>query len=268
MFKKKNIYLYCLIFTVITICLSIFNFVNGSAYDSLGYYHELYRAIALFIFMSFIYAIRHFNFNKLVDSLLSFWPLLLGLLLLIYFIYKEGNLSSDVLKKWLLILLFSIIGIILLFALISTLSKYLKDSVKGKSKLYFSMYGCLMTVLSGLPLILWKIFNGNSTLYRMFNTSYYLFSLIPLSLLVLSVLLSRKTKNVFTTLIYIILAVYYILWTIAYYSPFNIYLIQFIQIALLIAFVIYVLDNKMYTSLIYLIAFYICIFIGTLNFFA
>ena len=109
MFKKKNLYLFCVLYTILTIGLSVFHFINGTIYDDLGYDHELFRAIFLFILLTTFYAIRHFKFNKLVDSLLSFWPLLLGLLLFLYLRYKAGDISFDTLKKWLLFLLIGLL---------------------------------------------------------------------------------------------------------------------------------------------------------------
>ena len=267
MFKKKNLYLFCVLFTILTIGLSIFHFINGTIYDDLGYDHELFRAIFLFILLTTFYAIRHFKFNKLVDSLLSFWPLLLGLLLFLYLRYKAGDINFDTLKKWLLYILIGLLAILLISAIIATLIKYIKDNLSGKHKLYFSISGTVLLSLLVAPVLLWYLFKGEFILFRLMGTSWYLFGIPPLIFIVFCILLTRKFNTQIPILSYVLIFIYYCVFVIMYFSQVNIYAIEILQTIMCAAVLVYVLSNNLYNSVLFLIVLYILIFTGALIFF-
>ena len=102
--SSKVLKLYCILYTLISIAVNIYCLIIG--HDYTGLWHNIDRAIVLYLVMLLIVLLAHIKFNKkLINLLIYFLPLLLSLLAYSYLLYLRGIISEDLLIKLLLLVL-------------------------------------------------------------------------------------------------------------------------------------------------------------------
>lgn len=256
-FNRKNIFLYCLIYTILTIGVSIYNLIRGQVYDSLGYYHEIYRALILALVLMILYYLTHFSFKRdFISSLLEMWPLLLVLLALWALNLLDGFVDVDLLKKYLLYGLLFLLGLIVLSILLKTLSKTIQALLKGSRKLMISFVGLLFVVIMLLPLVLLKaVIPFSESQIASLKGPLYIIAFIFLVLSCLCVILVTNTKNTIKPLCVTFIVVYYIIWLIVLLSEINLTALILLVISFFIPFMIYCINNAHGYSLLMLFIF-------------
>lgn len=268
-FNAKILKLYCIFYTLITIAVNIYCLIIG--HDYTGLWHNIDRAIVLYLVMLLIVLIIHFRFkNKLINSLIHFLPLFISLLLYGYLLFIRGIIAKDLLLKIALAFLILYVGL----ALIGSLWKAIKNTSKSiinsnsRKNLSFSPSGLLMIILIILPIILWIIIKGkDNLLFDLINNNLYLIAGILFLIISLGLLLSTNKNEKFDFSVLIFIVIYYICFLLCFLDVINVFIIQIGQVAACIALIIYEIRNKAYFSLSFIIAFAIIIFIACINYF-
>ncbi|MDO4500463.1 MAG: hypothetical protein Q4B60_04235 [Erysipelotrichaceae bacterium] len=265
LFNRKNIFLYCVLYFILTIGVSLYNLFKGVVHDPLGYYHEIYRAIFLFLVMALIDAIKNFSLKKgLINSLLEFWPLLLGLGLYALAEYKRGKLPLNLLKDYLWKFLIGLILLLLLIGILSTILKMLSSA----KKIYFSITGLLYSLLLLSPAIIWLLVKGkNNTLYYLFTSRVYLIALIFFGLLIFTFLLTNTLKIRIDAVTIVFLVFYYICFTVLFFVEAKFYLVALLELCFFISTIAYSSNNRLSTSVVLSFIYYVLILLGSLMFY-
>lgn len=71
LFSKKNLYLFFMLYTLLTIAVSVYNLFFKSSYDYLGFWHEIYRFFFLLALLFTLNIITNFNFKKGFKSVIA-----------------------------------------------------------------------------------------------------------------------------------------------------------------------------------------------------
>ena len=246
-FSKKNMYIFFLLYTLLTISVSIYNLIFNGNYDELGFWHEIYRFFFLLALLFGLNIIKNFNFKKGFKSILdNLLPLLLTLLAFAGLLYFKGDLDLDMLKRLLMYLLFAIIAFALLRSIYSTFKTWIKDTLLSKRKKYFSMQSLIILLLLLLPIMIYYLVHGFDRLLVIFRTNnWYIGALILFILLVIALLISFNSKDQISLDIIICLLVYYIVWFVIGFNNLNIYTIELMQLIGFIVLFLYEKHNKL-----------------------
>lgn len=239
LFTKKNLYIFFLLYFLLTISVSIYNLITGREYDNLGYWHEIYRFFfILFVLLTFD-IIKNFSFKRGLKSILDrLWPLLLCLLAFVLLLYIKGDLDINLLKRIILYSLGIILAIILFRWMYQTLKVWFKRMFAPNKKKYFSFSSLLIIVLLLIPVFIYTSINDYSFAYIITNR-FYLASIIVFILICIALILSENNNDSFSLLSIIILLLYYISWFILSYSKANItsvFIMQILACATLFAY--------------------------------
>lgn len=267
-FDRKNINLFLLLYTIITIGVSIYNLLLNNNYDYLGYWHEIYRAIFLMFIILLFDIIRNFSFKKSLWSLLEeLLPLLLCLLLFGLAMYLKGDLSLDKILNYILYALGILIGLALLFALYQSLKTYLINMFKGKKK-YFSFMSLLLIVLLVIPIIVYYYVNkDNNTLKYLVSFNWYIVGIVLILIVCLALLLSTRLKDEISGLNIVFILLYYFAWVFIILNRIDIYTIQIMQALGFANLLIYELTNNFKHCIPFTLISYLLMFIGCSYFF-
>lgn len=85
---KESCIVYCIVYTITTIINSLIYLTKGIAEDPSGNWHELDRALILFIGITAIQLFRKLNFkNKILNIIFSYIP---TILLILGYVYIRG----------------------------------------------------------------------------------------------------------------------------------------------------------------------------------
>lgn len=270
-FSKRFFNLFCLIYTILTLVVSIYNLILGQNYDYLGYYHEIYRAFFVLFILLLADFISNFSLNKSLSYYLSkLLPLLLTFLAFGALLYYRGDLDIDLsdIRKVLMYVVGFILALILLLALIKTLATWLNNIFKSNKKKYFSFMSLLLLALILLPIIAYHfIFINNNPLENILSSRWYAFGLIFFGLLVFCLLLSTKFKDNISFLTVFFLIIYYIFWFVIMIGRLNIYTFEIMQTMGFITILVYSIQNRFDHCIPISIIVYILIFVGALFFF-
>lgn len=255
-FTKKNFYTFCLIFTVITICLSIYNLFVGHAYDSMGYFHELYRAIILLIALMILYYLRHLPFKRsIIDSLLEMWPLLAALGLLLLLKYLDGSIGLNTIKKYLLYGLLALLGLFLLAILLNTLSKTIASILKGSKKLSLSFVGLFFVLIMLLPLLLLPELKSFEEVLASFKGPLYIIAFVFLLLACITALLVSDYRIKIGPLSICFIVVYYVVWLIVLLSEISLTALVILLVSFFVPWLIYSISNRLHYSWLFCFVF-------------
>ena len=246
LFSKKNLYLFFLLYTLLTLAVSIFNLAAGKERDPLGFWHEIYRFFFLLILLLLIDMIRSFSFRKGIRSILDrLWPLLLSLLAFGVLLYLKGDLDLDMLKKGLLYLLALIAGLILLSAMYSTMKVWLRNMLSASKKKYFSFRSILLTVLILIPWFLYFMINTHLDLDQLLmGNAWYFASAVVFVLAAAGLLLTQNEEDMLSVLTLILLLLYYIFWFMIGYGRADMALVMIMQTAGCAAMLAYENENR------------------------
>lgn len=255
-FTKKNFYTFCLIFTIVTVCLSIYKLFVGQSYDSMGYFHELYRAIILLIALMILYYLRHLPFKRnIFDSLLEMWPLLLALGLLLLLKYLDGSIGLNAIKKYLLYGLLALLGLFLLSVLLNTLTKTISSILKGSKKLSFSFIGLLFVLLMLLPLLLLPELKSFDDVMIAFKGPLYIIAFIFLLLACIMALLVSDYRIKINPLCICFIIIYYVVWLIVLLSDISLTAFVLLIVSFFFPWIIFSVSNGLHYSWLFCFVF-------------
>ena len=265
--SSKVLKLYCILYTLISIAVNIYCLIIG--HDYTGLWHNIDRAIVLYLVMLLIVLLAHIKFNKkLINLLLYFLPLLLSLLAYSYLLYLRGIISEDLLIKLLLGTLILYAGLALISSIWKGIKNTSKSLVNGRSALKFSPQGLLIVVLIVLPILLWYLINGkDNILFNLVNSYLYIVGAILFVIICIALLLSNNSKDKISIPVYVMLIVYYICFILCFFDVVNVFTVEILQICAGIALIIYELQNRSYVALILTIITLILIIYACLSFF-
>ena len=134
LFTFKNLGIFSLIYTIITIIVSIVNIFRGNNYDPMGYWHEIDRALILLLLFILFFTIKYFHFSKNIANMLSqLLPLLLALLAYATLLNFRGFIPLDLFKKILFYTLLALLGFFLLKWLLNTFFNLIDTLASSKS---------------------------------------------------------------------------------------------------------------------------------------
>lgn len=265
LFNRKNVFLYCVIYFLLTIAVSIYNLIRGQVYDYLGYYHEIYRAIFLFVVMAIVDFIKNFSLKKgLLHNLIDFWPLLLLLGLWLYLEYQRGGLPLEKLKQWLLYILVALLILLFITGIIASILKYFGSS----KKVYFSLKGLLLILLLVLPYVVYVFIRGKSSvLYLLFKSNVYLIALVFLMMLFITFLLTYTLKLSYDLLTILFIIAYYICFIVMYFMGVNFYMVALTELCFFVSTIAYSIHNKLTSSIVLSLIYYVLILLGSILYF-
>lgn len=267
--NKKNLAIFFMLYTLLTIAVSIYNLLRGNVYDYLGFWHEIYRVFFLLICLLIFNIIKNFNFKKGLKSILdNIFPLLLALLAFIGLLYFKGDLDLDTIKKLLMYFILAVVAIALLKAMYSTLNTWIKNVFLSKKKKYFSLSSLLLIFLLLLPCFIYFLVHGFNILTNLFKTNnFYLAGLIFFMLLIVALLISTKYKDSISLDVIILLLVYYISWFVIGFNNFNVFTICIMQVLGFLVLLMYEIHNNFEHCIPFSILIIILISIGSYFYF-
>lgn len=270
-FTFKNLGIYSLIYTIITIIVSLINILKGQAYDPMGYWREIDRAIILLLLFILFYTIKHFHFSSNLTSMLGqLLPLLLALLGYMTMLHFRGFIPFDLFKKILFFALLAFFGFFLLKWLINTFLNLIDSLSNSKSlnKLRFEFLGLLLIILLILPFIFYFFFKESPSFIKIYtNNLFYIIIFILFCILSLGIILTTKRKNKTGYAEYIMMIIYYIFFILIYFDFINIYLVLLLQLFGLMAIIIYSLRNKYSFNVALCILIYLIMILYALKYF-
>ena len=268
-FSSKVFKLYCILYTLITIAVNIYCLIIG--YDYADLWHNIDRAIVLYLVMLFIVLLMHISFKgKLISLLGYFLPLLLSLLAYAYLLYLRGIISQGLLLKLAIGALMLYAGLAILGSIWTGLKNTSKSLLSSRSmnKLSFEPYGLLIIALIILPMVLWHFLRGKENLLgQLAYTRFYLIAAILFLIVILGLLLTDKTNNKIPVASFIFIIVYYIFFILCFSNVINVFIVEIMQLCAGIALMIYEIRNRCYLSLFVTIIILIMIFYACLSFF-
>ena len=145
-FNFRNLGIYSLIYTIVTLAVSIFKLTNGINYDPLGYWHDIDRAFVLFIIFVAVLTIKYFRFSKYIGNILSqLLPLILSILAYLFLLYLRDIVSPDIFKKLLFYSLVFFIAFFLLKWLFNTIFNLIDSLSRSKAlnRMRIELWGLL-----------------------------------------------------------------------------------------------------------------------------
>lgn len=247
-FNFKNLGIYSLIYTIVTLAVSIFKLINGINYDPLGFWHEIDRACVLFIIFLLVLTIKYFRFSKYIGNILSqLLPLILAILGYLFLLYLRNIVSPDIFKKLLFYSAVFFIAFFLLkwlfntiFNLIDTLSRS-----KALNKMRIELWGLLIIILLLIPFGIYFFFKEDTSFIKNYCNSYlsYLTGVL-LIILFLGILLTTKKKNKTGAPEIIMIIIYYFFFILFFLNIINIYVVLAIELFGLLSIVLYSIRNN------------------------
>lgn len=268
-FSSKVFKLYCILYTLISIAVNIYCLIIGHDYADL--WHNIDRAIVLYLVMLFIVLLMHISFKgKLINLLGYFLPLFLSLLAYAYLLYLRGIISQSLLLKLAIGALMLYAGLAILGSIWTGLKNTSKSLFNSKSmnNLSFEPYGLLIIALIVLPMILWHFLRGKENLLgQLAYTKFYLIAAILFLIVIIGLLLTSKRNNKIPVGSFIFIIVYYICFILCFFNVVNVFIVEILQVCAGIALMIYEIRNKCYLSLFTTIIIIIMIFYACLSFF-
>lgn len=270
-FTFKNLGIFSLIYTIITIVVSIINIVKGQNYDHLGYWHEIDRALILLLLFILFFTIKYFHFSSNIANMLSqLLPLLLALLTYASLLNFRGFIPLDLFKKILFFSLLALLCFFLLKWLLNTFFNLIDTLSKSKSlnKIRFELLGFLLILLLVLPFALYFIFKEDSSFIKIYTDNlFYIIIFILLIILAVGILLTTKRKNKVGYAEFIMIIIYYIFFILLYFDFVNIYLILLLQFFGLMPIIIYSLRNKYSFNVALAVFIYLIMILSALKYF-
>lgn len=236
-----------MLYTLLTIAVSVYNLFFKSSYDYLGFWHEIYRFFFLLALLLTLNIITNFNFKKGFKSILdNLLPLLLTLLAFGLLLYFKGDLDLDMIKKLLTYLIMVVVCLALLRSIYYALKTWIKETLLSKRKKYLSLVSLLLIFLIILPCLIYYFIHGFSNLTSLFKTNnYYLAALILFVLLIIALSISFKNKDEISLDVIIGLLFYYILWFVIGFNNLNVYTIEIMQLLGFIVLLLYEKHNNL-----------------------
>lgn len=270
-FTFKNLGIFSLIYTIITIVVSIINIIKGQNYDSLGYWHEIDRALILLLLFILFFTIKYFHFSSNLANMLSqLLPLLLALLAFASLLHFRGFIPLDLFKKILFFSLLALFCFFLLKWLFNTFFNLIDTLSKSKSlnKIRFELLGFLLILLLILPFALYFIFKEDPSFIKIYTDNlFYIIIFILLIILAIGILLTTKRKNKVGYAEFIMIIIYYIFFILLYFDFINIYLILLLQFFGLMPIIIYSLRNKYSFNVALAVFIYLIMILSSLKYF-
>ena len=247
-FNFRNLGIYSLIYTIVTLAVSIFKLTNGINYDPLGYWHEIDRAFVLFIIFVAVLTIKYFRFSKYIVNILSqFLPLILSILAYLFLLYLRGIVSPDIFKKLLFYSLVFFIAFFLLKWLFNTIFNLIDSLSRSKAlnRMRIELWGLLIIILLLIPFGIYFFFKEDSSFIVNYCNSYlsYLTGVL-LIILLLGVLFTARKKNKTGAAEIIMIVIYYFFFILFYLNIINIYVILAIELFGLLSIVLYSVRNS------------------------
>lgn len=271
LFTFKNLGIFSLIYTIITIIVSIVNIFRGNNYDPMGYWHEIDRALILLLLFILFFTIKYFHFSKNLANMLSqLLPLLLALLAYATLLNFRGFIPLDLFKKILFYTLLALLGFFLLKWLLNTFFNLIDTlaSCKSLNKIRFEILGLILVLLLVLPFVLYLFFKESPSFIKIYTDNlFYIIIFVLLCILSLGIILTTKKKNKTGYAEFIMLIIYYIFFILLYFDFVNIYYVLLLQFFGLMVIVIYSLRNKYSFNVALSVLIYLIMILSALKYF-
>lgn len=271
LFTFKNLGIFSLIYTIITIIVSIVNIFRGNNYDPMGYWHEIDRALILLLLFILFFTIKYFHFSKNLANMLSqLLPLLLALLAYATLLNFRGFIPLDLFKKILFYTLLALLGFFLLKWLLNTFFNLIDTLASSKSlnKIRFEILGLILVLLLVLPFVLYLFFKESPSFIKIYTDNlFYIIIFILLCILSLGIILTTKKKNKTGYAEFTMLIIYYIFFILLYFDFVNIYYVLLLQFFGLMVIVIYSLRNKYSFNVALSVLIYLIMILSALKYF-
>ena len=271
LFTFKNLGIFSLIYTIITIIVSIVNIFRGNNYDPMGYWHEIDRALILLLLFILFFTIKYFHFSKNIANMLSqLLPLLLALLAYATLLNFRGFIPLDLFKKILFYTLLALLGFFLLKWLLNTFFNLIDTLASSKSlnKIRFEILGLILVLLLVLPFVLYLFFKESPSFIKIYTYNLlYIIIFILLCILSLGIILTTKKKNKTGYAEFTMLIIYYIFFILLYFDFVNIYYVLLLQFFGLMVIVIYSLRNKYSFNVALSVLIYLIMILSALKYF-
>ena len=271
LFTFKNLGIFSLIYTIITIIVSIVNIFRGNNYDPMGYWHEIDRALILLLLFILFFTIKYFHFSKNIANMLSqLLPLLLALLAYATLLNFRGFIPLDLFKKILFYTLLALLGFFLLKWLLNTFFNLIDTLASSKSlnKIRFEILGLILVLLLVLPFVLYLFFKESPSFMKIYTYNLlYIIIFILLCILSLEIILTTKKKNKTGYAEFTMLIIYYIFFILLYFDFVNIYYVLLLQFFGLMVIVIYSLRNKYSFNVALSVLIYLIMILSALKYF-
>ena len=266
-FNVKNIRRYCIIYTLLTLAVSLYCLYIG--HDYTGLWHDIDRAVVLFIVMLGTVLIIHINFRKkLIDQLTYFLPLFISLLAYAFLLYRRGVISMNLFIKLLGGALILYIAAAVLGSAWTGLRNTSKSVFSSKTlkNLRFDIWGFLLLMLIILPCIIWHFVKGEgNVLSLMINTKVYIAAIILFVIMALTLLLTLNRDDHVTVPVWILMILYYVLFILCFSGVVNVFTVEMLQISGAAALIVYESENRRLISLVLNIVILIMIFYACLS---
>lgn len=271
LFTFKNLGIFSLIYTIITIIVSIVNIFRGNNYDPMGYWHEIDRALILLLLFILFFTIKYFHFSKNIANMFSqLLPLLLALLAYATLLNFRGFIPLDLFKKILFYTLLALLGFFLLKWLLNTFFNLIDTLASSKSlnKIRFEILGLILVLLLVLPFVLYLFFKESPSFIKIYTDNLlYIIIFILLCILSLGIILTTKKKNKTGYAEFTMLIIYYIFFILLYFDFVNIYYVLLLQFFGLMVIVIYSLRNKYSFNVALSVLIYLIMILSALKYF-
>ena len=271
LFTFKNLGIFSLIYTIITIIVSIVNIFRGNNYDPMGYWHEIDRALILLLLFILFFTIKYFHFSKNLANMLSqLLPLLLALLAYATLLNFRGFIPLDLFKKILFYTLLALLGFFLLKWLLNTFFNLIDTLASSKSlnKIRFEILGLILVLLLVLPFVLYLFFKESPSFIKIYTDNpFYIIIFVLLCILSLGIILTTKKKNKTGYAEFTMLIIYYIFFILLYFDFVNIYYVLLLQFFGLMVIVIYSLRNKYSFNVALSVLIYLIMILSALKYF-
>ncbi|MBR3228160.1 MAG: hypothetical protein IKF68_06400 [Erysipelotrichaceae bacterium] len=268
-FNAKVIRRYCIIYTLLTLTVNIFCIYRG--YDYTGIWHDIDRAIVLFIVMLGTLLVIHISFRKkLIDQLGYFLPLFVSLLAYAFLLYIRGVIARSLFIKLLAAALILYIATAVLGSVWTSLRNTSRSMLSSKTlkNLRFDVRGFLLLLLILLPMVIWHLVKGEgNVLALMISTKVYIAAIVIFVIMAVSLILTISKDDHISVPVWVLIVVYYVLFILCFSGVVNVFTVEMLQISAAAALMVYESENRRIISLVLSIVILIMIFYACLSYF-
>ena len=268
-FNAKTIRRYCIIYTLLTLAVNVFCLYIG--HDYTGLWHNIDRAIVLFIVMLGTLLIVHINFRKkLIDQLLYFLPLFISLLAYAFLLYRRGIVARGLLIKLLIGALILYVAAAVLGSVWASLKNTSKSLLSSKTlkSLRFDVFGFILLILTLLPAIIWHFVKGEgNVLALMIKGRVYIVAIILFVIMAVAIVLTLNKDDRISVPVWILVVVYYVIFILCFSGVVNVFIVEMLQISAAAALIVYETENRRIIALILSIVILILVFYACLSYF-